>query len=135
LGQEYNSYSQVYERENLSKLSTLALRSRREGLTKQLPPLNEILRGSLMERYLTCGNPDCKCARGQRHGPIWYLSVTLDQSHRSGSTVRPEQVEQVRRWIENYHQVKERLEKISDINRELLRRQKKQGKRHRKTGK
>jgi hypothetical protein len=112
------------ERENLSKLSSLALRNRREGLTKILPPLGEILRGSLMERYLTCGHPDCKCARGERHGPVWYLSVTLDQSHRIGSTVPPEQVEQVRRWIENYHQVKERLEKISDINRELLRRQK-----------
>ena len=112
------------ERENLSKLSTLALRNRRQGLTKVLPPLGEVLRGSLMERYLTYGNPDCKCARGERHGPVWYLSVTLDQSHRIGSTVPPEQVEQVRRWIENYHQVKERLEKISDINRELLRRQK-----------
>ena len=112
------------ERENLSKLSLLALQKRREGLTKVLPPLSEILRGSLMERYLTCGNPDCKCARGERHGPVWYLSVTLDQSHRKGSTVPPEQVDQVRRWIENYHQIKERLEKISEINRELLRRQK-----------
>jgi hypothetical protein len=118
----------MYVRENLSRLSTLALRNRREGLTKLLPPLAEILRGSLMQRYLTCGNPDCKCARGERHGPIWYLSVTLDQSRRSGRTVPPEQVEQVRRWIENYHQVKERLEKISDINRELLARQKKNGK-------
>jgi hypothetical protein len=116
------------ERENLSKLSTLALRNRRQGLTKVLPPLGEVLRGSLMERYLTCGNPDCKCARGERHGPVWYLSVTLDQAHRIGSTVPPEQVEQVRHWIENYHQVKERLEKISDINRELLRRQKNQNK-------
>ena len=35
-----------------------------------------------------------------------------------------DQVEQVRRWIENYHLVKENLEKISDINRELMRRQK-----------
>jgi hypothetical protein len=114
----------MYERENLSRLSMLALRNRREGLTKLLPPRGEILRGSLMERYLTCGNPDCKCARGERHGPVWYLSVTLDQSHRSGSTVPADQVEQVRRWIENYHRVKEQLEKISDINRELLRRQK-----------
>jgi hypothetical protein len=115
-------------RENLSKVSTLALRNRREGLAKHLPPLVEVLRGSLMERYLTCGKPYCKCARGERHGPVWYLSVTLDQSHRTGSTVPPGQVEQVRRWIENYHQVKERLEKISDINRELLRRQKNQDK-------
>jgi hypothetical protein len=35
-----------------------------------------------------------------------------------------DQVEQVRRWIENYHQVKQNLEKISDINRELMRRRK-----------
>ena len=112
------------ERENLSRLSILALRKRREGLTNNLPPLAEILRGSLMERYLTCGKKDCKCARGERHGPIWYLSVTLDQSHRAGATVPPDQVEAVRRWIENYHLVKDRLEKISDINRELLRRNK-----------
>jgi hypothetical protein len=123
------------ERENLSRLSLLALRKRREGLTRVLPPLGDILRGSLMERYLTCGNPDCKCARGERHGPVWYLSVTLDQAHRVGSTVPAEQLEQVRLWIENYRQVKEHLEKISNINRELLRRQKNQGKPKKRTAK
>src|SRR5690349_14752960 len=118
----------MVERENLTKLSVLALRSRRQGLTRLLPPLGEVLRGTLMERYMTCGNPDCKCARGERHGPVWYLSVTLDQSRRIGSTVPAEQLQQVRGWIENYHRVKEHLEKISDINRELLRRQKKRPK-------
>lgn len=111
-------------RENLSRLSTLALRKRRAGLTKVVPPLADILRGSLTERYLTCGKPDCKCARGKRHGPVWYLSVSLDQLHRTGTTVPPGQVAQVRRGIESYHRVKHHLEKISDINRELLRREK-----------
>jgi hypothetical protein len=64
---------------------------------------------------------------------VWYLSVTLDQSHRSGSTVAAEQVDQVRRWIDNYHQVNEQLEKISDINRELLRRQKNRSKPKKRT--
>jgi hypothetical protein len=123
------------EREKLSRLSLLALRKRREGLTRVLPPLGEILRGSLMERYLTCGNRDCKCARGERHGPIWYLSVTLDQSHRSGSTVPADQVEQVRRWIDNYHRVKGHLEKISNINWALLRRQKHRSKPNTRTQK
>jgi len=116
------------ERENLARLSILALQQRRQGLTQLLPPLSEVLRGSLMERYLTCGNPDFKCARGERHGPVWYLSVTLDQSRRLGSTVHADQVAQVRQWIANYHRVKDHLEKISDINRELLRRAKKQTK-------
>jgi hypothetical protein len=112
------------ERENLSRLSTLALRNRREGLLRLLPPLREILRGSLTERFLTCGKPDCRCARGERHGPVWYLSVSLDQSHRTGTTVPERQIAEVRRGIQSYHRVKEHLEKISDINRELLRRAK-----------
>ena len=112
------------ERENLAKLSTLALRKRREDLVKFLPPLEEVLRGSLMERYLTCGNPGCRCARGERHGPVWYLSVTLDQSHRTGFTIPADQLDQVRQGIDNYQRTKTNLEKISDINRELLRRRK-----------
>lgn len=115
------------ERKNLGRLSTLALRHRREGLLKLLPPLpevREILRGSLSERFLTCGKPDCRCARGERHGPVWYLSVSVDQSQRTGTTVPSQQLEQVRRGIASYHRVKEQLEQISDINRELLRRAK-----------
>jgi len=111
-------------RENLSRISTLALRKRRVGLTRLLPPLRDILRGSLTERYLTCGKPDCRCSRGERHGPVWYLSVSLDRSHRIGTTVPSGQVAQVRRGLESYRRVKEHLEKISDINRELLRREK-----------
>jgi len=77
-----------------------------------------------MERYLTCGNPNCKCAAGERHGPVWYLSVTLDSARRTGLTIPEEKVTQVRQWIENYRRMKDCLEKISDINRELLRRDK-----------
>jgi hypothetical protein len=84
--------------------------------------VQETLRGSLVERYLTCGNPACKCARGQRHGPVWYLTVTLGPGRTTGGIVAAEQLDQVRRWIGNYRQVKEHLEEISSINRELLRR-------------
>jgi hypothetical protein len=105
----------------LSHLSALALRQRKQGLTR-LPPVADILRGSLMERYVTCGNPSCKCARGERHGPTWYLSVTLGPGRTTGSIIPEEKVDEVRGWIENYHKLKDQLEKISDINRELLRR-------------
>ena len=111
-------------REGLARLSLLALQKRREGLVKLLPPVAETLRGSLIERYLTCGNPNCKCARGERHGPVWYLSVTLGPGRTTGTIVPVHLLERVRRWIDNYHKLKEHLEKISDINRELMRRQK-----------
>lgn len=117
----------------LGRLPELALRQRRQGLAHQLPPVTEVLRGSLVERYVTCGNPACKCAKGERHGPLWYLTVTLGRGRTTGGIVPAEHVDQVRGWIENYHKVKDHLEKISEINRELLRRQREQ-QRKRKRG-
>jgi hypothetical protein len=107
----------------LGRLPDLALRQRRQGLAKLLPPVTDILRGSLVERYVTCGNPACKCAKGERHGPIWYLTVTLGRGRTTGGIVPAEQVDEVRAWIENYRKLKDQLEKISEINRELLRRE------------
>src|SRR5580700_699857 len=117
----------------LSRLPELALRQRRQGLAKLLPPITQILRGSVVERYVTCRNSACKCAKGERHGPIWYLTVTLGRGRTTGGIVSAEKVTEVRGWIENYHKVKDHLEKISEINRELLRRERaKQRKRKRK---
>ena len=107
----------------LGRVPELALRQRRLGLAKQLPPLTEILRGSLVERYVTCGNPDCKCAKGERHGPVWYLTVTLGPGKTTGGIIAKDKVEGVRTWIANYQKLKDHVEKISEINRELLRRE------------
>jgi hypothetical protein len=119
----------------LKRLPELALRERRQGLAQQLPPVAETLRGSLIERYVTCGNPSCKCAKGDRHGPVWYLTVTLGRGRTTGGIVPAEKVDQVRGWIENYHKVKDHLEKISEINRELLRRQREQQRKRQSTKK
>lgn len=118
----------------LARLSELALRQRRQGLATQLPPVTETMRGSLVERYVTCGNPSCKCAKGERHGPVWYLTVTLGPGKTTGGIVASDKVEQVRNWVQNYQKVKDHLEKISAINRELLRRERDQLRR-RKHGK
>ena len=116
------------ERELLAKLPTLALQQRRRGLVKTLPPLEETLRGSLLERYVTCGNKACKCARGERHGPVWCLSVTLGVGKTSSATLARDQVDRARQWIDNHDTVKVHLEQISAINRELLLRERRKGK-------
>jgi hypothetical protein len=116
----------------LGRISELALRQRRQGLAQQLPAVTEILRGSLVERYVTCGNPSCKCAKGERHGPLWYLTVTLGRGRTTGGIISDEKIDEVRGWIENYHKLKDHLEKISEINRELLRRQREQQRRRKR---
>ena len=99
-----------------------------------LPPVTEILRGSLAERYVTCGNPACRCAKGERHGPIWYLTVTLGRGRTTGGIIPVEKVAEVRGWIENYHKLKDHVEKISEINRELLRRERAQQRKRKRKG-
>jgi hypothetical protein len=56
---------------------------------------------------------------------VWYLTITLGPGRTTSAVVPPELRDQVRRWIENYRKVKDDLEKISEINRELLRRERK----------
>ena len=51
-----------------------ALRKRRRRLVRGLPPIEQILRGSLIETYKRCGRPNCHCVDGPGHGPKRYLS-------------------------------------------------------------
>ena len=52
---------------------------------------------------------------------MWYLTVTLGPGSTTGGIISADHVEKVRRWIENYQRLKDDLEGISEINRELLR--------------
>lgn len=103
-------------------VSTLALRRRRAVLARTVPDLQEILRGSLVERFVTCGKPTCKCSRGDRHGPLYYLTVSRPGGRTQGMYIPPDQLPAVRAWLANYHRLKGQLEAISELNRELVRR-------------
>ena len=104
---------------------TAALRKRRSALLRQLPPLESILRGSLIERYKRCGKPGCKCAEGPGHGPKYYLSVSFPGLRPQMDYVPQESYAQASEFLANYHHARQILEEICEINRELLRRREK----------
>jgi hypothetical protein len=107
---------------NMQKQSPAFLRKRRTALMRQLPPLQAILRGSLIERYKRCGKPGCKCADGPGHGPKYYLSVSYPGLRPQMDYVPQESHAQTAELLANYHRTREILEQICEINRELLRR-------------
>ncbi len=107
---------------NIQKQTAPALRKRRKLLLRQLPPLQALLRGSLIERYKPCGKPGCKCADGPGHGPKYYLSVSFPGLRPQMDYVPQASYPQATQFLANYHCAREILESICEINRELLRR-------------
>jgi hypothetical protein len=107
---------------DISGKASSALRRRRQALLRDLPPLEAILRGSLIERYKRCGKPGCKCSEGRGHGPKYYLSVSFPGERPQMDYVPQEELAATRTLVDNYQQVRSVLEEICAINRELLRR-------------
>jgi len=106
----------------MKEKSTSALRRRRTTLIKNLPPLEAILRGSLIERYKRCGKPGCKCAESRGHGPKYYLSVSKPKQKPEMDYIPLDYQTQVTEYLENFRQIKTILEELCEINRELLKR-------------
>jgi hypothetical protein len=87
-----------------------------------MPALDTLLRGSLIERYKRCGKPGCKCADGPGHGPKYYLSVSFPGRRPQMDYVPQADHAEVTERLSNYHCVREIIEEVCEINRELLRR-------------
>jgi hypothetical protein len=103
-------------------LPATALRRRRRKLVRELPPLDQVLRGALTETYKRCGRPNCHCADGPGHGPKRYL-VTSQPGGRPRRAYVPNAAhEQVVDLIDNHRRLRAALNEICAINAELLRR-------------
>jgi hypothetical protein len=94
--------------------------TKRDKLLGQLTTLGGVLRGSLLERTIHHSSGCHKCARGEGH-PLWVLNVGYPGGKTRQLSIRPEQVPQVRKALDQYRQVKETLEAISELNQQLLR--------------
>jgi hypothetical protein len=118
----YTRTSHICGPSGMTEASTSDLKRRRRQLLRKLPPLDAVLRGSLIERYKRCGNPNCKCAAGPGHGPKFYLSVSYPGRSPQMDYVPQADYAQISERVANYTLVREILEEISEINHELLRR-------------
>lgn len=106
----------------MAEPTTSELKRRRRQLLRKLPPLDSVLRGSLIERYKRCGNPNCKCADGPGHGPKYYLSVSYPGRSPQMDYVPQADHARVSELLANHAQARDILEELSEINHELLRR-------------
>jgi hypothetical protein len=99
----------------------------RDRLLARLPAASDILRGSLLHRTIRHRTGCPKCARGEGH-PVAVLSVGYPGGVIRQTSLSPEQAADVRRSLDNFHRLKAALEKICELNQQLLRSEKAQDK-------
>jgi len=107
---------------NFQNLSTPGLRRRRRRLVRDLPPIEQVLRGTLVETYKRCGRPNCHCVDGPGHGPKRYLSISQPGGRPRRDYVPNDIHVQVAHLIDNFRKLRAMLDEICAINTELLRR-------------
>lgn len=98
---------------------------RREAAVRRVQhAIAESLRGSLVERFLPCGKPRCRCKSGRRsdlHGPAYYLTLSYPGGRTRQVYVSRRLKPVVERWLANYREAYGALEEITALNLELVR--------------
>jgi hypothetical protein len=92
----------------------------REQLVRQLPDAAEILRGSLLHRKIFHRRGCPKCRRGEGHR-VWVLTVSYPGGRTRQFSISADQKPRVEKWLENYQELRAKLEAICELNHELLR--------------
>jgi hypothetical protein len=95
----------------------------RAKLAAALPSTTEILRGSLLHRRIRHRSGCAVCAKGPGH-PVWVLTVSYAGGRTKQISLSTEQKPLVQQWLRNYRRLKDTLERICELNQQLLRSEK-----------
>jgi len=94
------------------------IRSRLRILHKKLSAMGPLMRGTVVLLGSTCGNPRCKCARGEKH-PQYYFSVNIEKKTKI-MYLRKQMRNEAEEYVKNYKLLWNIVEEMTLLNFELL---------------
>lgn len=107
----------------LKEISTSELKEHKEQILSSLPPMNHVIRGSLITRSIKCGKANCHCATGKGHISLYLSSF---YHGRTNMDYVPAVWESwMRKGLENYEVIQDLLSELTELNLELFRRREK----------
>lgn len=79
-----------------------------------------MVKGSLYRRYLRCGNAkaDCRCRRGEKHGPFYYMSV-LEKGKMVHQYLGTAADTPLAKRLIRYKTFQERIRRLRQVERDL----------------
>lgn len=87
---------------------------RRSAKLKQLSACKPFIVGSLCKVKRRCGNPECRCAKGEPHEA--HVLTYKVKGKTKTVHVPKEQVEEVRQWVNEHKRIKQLIREISDLS-------------------
>lgn len=94
------------------------LTKKRRSLRKSLVKIYPILRGSVVTLGVKCGNPNCKCAKGKTHPSVYF---SISKKGRTKIVYLGKGVQaQAEQWVANYAKQKEIVDRLTEVNLEIL---------------
>jgi len=105
-------------------MSAKKIKRSRADLTKlrtirsKIASMGFVCSGTLAERWITCGKPNCRCATNSaaRHGP-YYQWGRMEEGLLVQKTISPDEVEDLRKAISNHREI---LVLLKDWERETV---------------
>ena len=94
------------------------LARQRRAVEQVLLERSALVKGTLLEVQRTCGNPGCKCARGQKHR-CWQLSASVEGKSRTWNVPR-RYVAKVKELTGNYRRFRRARARWVRLNAEML---------------
>lgn len=97
-------------------------RTRYRVLASRLTRIGFIWNGSICERWLTCGRPDCECAKDAtaRHGPYLYWTSKIKGKTVAKLLHSPE-AEVLQEWVNNRKELDGILKEMILLSRKAYR--------------
>ena len=102
----------------MSNLSIGVLESRRNAKLKKLAQTGPVIQGSITTVGVKCGNPGCKCARGEKH--ISNILTKKVNGKTKSVYVPSDMLQEAKEWAEEHRKVKKLIKEISDLSEQIL---------------
>ena len=100
----------------LESMRTLA--TRRDARLHAIAQIKPFIAGSLAKVGVKCGNPNCKCASGERH-EAWVL--TRKEKGRTVTVRVPrDMVEEVKQWTAEHKRLKKLMKETSELGERMI---------------
>ena len=103
----------------MKQVSVNVLKTRRDAKLRRLSEVKPFVQGSLYKRTVKCGNPNCRCAKGDRHES--YVLTRKVGGKTKATHVPRDLVEEATAWATEHKRIKKLMKEISDLSEEIIR--------------